>query len=323
MNTFNSFQEVYFSSLNELISNGKKVSSVSDTRSIGSSFGTRKKDFYEIKGYSFTLSNPLNRLIFSKERKLSLGFCFANFIWLLSGSNLVEDISIYNRQGNVFSEGGNYYEAAFGERIFGKGNLFFYLKKLIEKDRNTRRAMIPIFIPSDLVKLPLDTPCVSSIQIMIRDEKVDFFLHMRSQSVVTVFPYDIFLFSMLQEIISLLLGIKIGEFHYYCNSFHYYEHESDTLKKIISEDISNLETFCMPAMSLDNKLSVNDIVNLEKTFKDNINADIEDIFKNLSYDLSDYWVEIFNLVYLKIRLEKGLEIDRSKSKYLSFENIFL
>src|SRR5687767_5686829 len=100
MKVYKSVQDAYINSLFDIKENGRFISSVTDSSSIGNYFGKKKRDFLELPGYSFVLSNPKDRLIYSKSRKLSFGFNIANLIWLLSGRNDVGTISFYNKKGN-------------------------------------------------------------------------------------------------------------------------------------------------------------------------------------------------------------------------------
>lgn len=317
---FNSINDIYFHSLNELERNGRFVNSVTDRSSVGSNFGKGSRDFIELQGFTFQLSNPRNRLIFSEHRKLSMGFNIANFIWFMSGNRDVEPISFYNKIGKVFSNNGKYYEAAFGDRIFGTYKLIDYAKSLLLDDATSRRVLIPLFFPDDLINLPNDTPCASSVQIMIRDNKIDFFLHMRSQSVIMVFPYDIFLFTMLHEYLSLLMKKDLGTFNYYANSFHYYTEEEKTLNDILSEDLSfPSQMDSMPISTID---EISNIIEFEKYLRNSVLNKTEIKVSNLDV-FSDYWKELMILLCAKAEIENGIQSSKFASKYLTIDKLFL
>jgi thymidylate synthase len=317
---YNSFQQIYIDALKDLKSNGNLVKSIKDTSSVGSYFGKKERDFVELTGYSFTLTNPQNRIIYSKSRKFSLGFAIANFIWLLSGRNDVETIKFYNKHGDAFSKNGIYYEAAFGERIFGKLKLLQFAKDILIKDENTRRALIPIFIPKDLMTLPNDTPCTSSIQIMIRNQKAEFFLHMRSQSVAMVFPYDIFLFTMLHELICRSLNLQIGNFNYYSNSFHYYTDETAIVEQILSEEI--IETVQMEDMcKIDNEL-IQKMVRIERQMRLKI-KNKKLIHSDIFDGLPDYWRRYFDVLYFKACQDHQVEAQFGIPEILKNTSLFV
>lgn len=317
---FDDINSIYFHSLNELKNNGRFVNSVTDPTSIGSNFGNKSRNFIELQGYSFQLTNPRNRLIFSEHRRLSMGFNIANFLWFMSGSKDVESISFYNKFGKAFSNNGKYYEAAFGDRIFGTHNLIENAKRLLISDSTSRRVLIPLFFPDDLKILPNDTPCASSIQLMIRNNKLDFFLHMRSQSVIMVFPYDIFLFTMLHEYLSILLEKDLGIFNYYANSFHYYTEEEPMLIDILSEKyLKPIPMKEMPSTSVDEIITLLDIENKVRhnvLKKEKLNLNSSDL-------LSNYWKELLYLLCAKAEFENGYSNSNFTSDYLTLNRIFL
>lgn len=220
----------------------------------------------------------------------------------------------------AFSNNGKYYEAAFGDRIFGSHNLIENAKELLLTDPTTRRALIPLLFPDDLKNLPRDTPCASNIQIMIRGNKIDFFLHMRSQSVIMVFPYDMFLFTMFHEYISILLNKKLGTFYYYANSFHYYVEEQDTLNNVLAE--SEHQAMPMESMPGSTIAEIKSAIEFEKYLRDSIK-------NNSSYEtrtlkaFSGYWRELLYLLCIKAEYENDSQIHKFESKYLTESKLFV
>jgi thymidylate synthase len=319
MNKYSSVNEAYHSSLQILTETGRSIKSVIDGNSVGSLFGEKEREFIELLGVSFVLTNPRNRLIYSENRKVSFGFNVANYLWLMSGRNDVETISFYNKKGAAYSGNGTYYEAAFGDRIFGNSQLWNFANNLLIKDETTRRALLPIFFPDDLKNLPNDTPCASSIQLMVRNNKLEFFLHMRSQSVAMVFPYDIFLFTMLHEYMATCLSVELGNFYYYCNSFHFYKDEQSIVENIIKEEYK--EAQAMEKMDMSTPKMMNDLITLEKHLRESI------LKKSLYYDellsnLSPYWKRLFEPLILKACKEHDVDVEL-KSSYLTNKHLFV
>lgn len=306
MKVYSDIQDAYIDGIKKIYEEGNIIDSVRDTNSVGSLFGKKDRKFKEIQGYSFVLSNPRSRIIKCPKRAASLGFSFANFIWVLSGRKDVESISYYNKRGLAFSDNGKYYESAFGDRIFGTYKLWEKAKKLLQSDPSTRRALIPIFFHSDIEKLPLDTSCAAYIQLLIRKNKLDMVLSMRSQSSILILPYDLFLFTMLQEYFSLSLNLEMGKLTYFCNSFHYYLEEEKLGESIINNYKKNKYNSVMPPME---RLSVEMLKNL---------GDIETLIRtnvsnNLAYpedeirEIPNYWKEVMNIIWTKAYKEDNGE----------------
>lgn len=306
MKVYSNIENAYIDGIKAIYEKGNVVDSVRDTSSVGSSFGKKERRFREIQGYSFVLSNPRSRLIKCPIRNASIGFSFANFIWVLCGRKDVESISFYNKRGHAFSDNGEYYESAFGDRIFGTYNLWESAKKLLLSDPNTRRAFIPIFFHNDIFKLPLDTSCAAYIQLLIRDNKLDMILSMRSQSSILILPYDIFLFTMLQELFSLSLGLEMGKLTYFCNSFHYYLEEEDLGKRIVENFKGKSHNNSMLPMEKLSEEMIKELQYIETQIRrcssEKLAYPHEAIKK-----LPDYWKEVMNILWAKAYKEANGE----------------
>lgn len=304
METYDSLQRAYLFGMKNILDEGRLVPSVMDTKSVGSLFGTRTRDYKELQGFGFILSNPRSRIIDTPPRDVSLGFSLANFIWVICGRRDVESISYYNARGRLFSDDGQYYESAFGDRLFGQYNQWRSAKELLGRDLSTRRALLPLYLPEDLRNLPKDTSCASSIQLMVREGKLDLLLHMRSQSAVMVFPYDIFLFSMIQELLSMFLNLPLGRFVYLCNSFHYYMDEETLAREILARnDPHTTEGFEMAQMESISESDISKICVLETEIRSNF-RDEKGIPSGVE-SLPEYWRQIMMVLWSKGLIEHG------------------
>ncbi|MBA5248668.1 MAG: hypothetical protein FE834_03915 [Gammaproteobacteria bacterium] len=298
-NCYSNINEVYLDAIKYIRNNGLIVNSVSDDRSVGSFFGNGERPYKEVLGYSFVLDNPRSRIVTSYHRKASLGFAIANSLWVLNARSDVKSISFYNKLGKAFSDNGKYYESAFGKRIFTDYNSWNYAKALLQSDTNTRRALIPIFLPKDLIDRPFDTPCASYIHLLIRDNKLDMILSMRSQSVIMVFPYDLFLFTILQEFFTLQLNVELGKLHYYCDSFHYYLNEEELGGSIVNEQTGcNHNNSIMPHMTNLSDLQIKKIKYTERKIRDCIFKDKGFPYSSLE-GIDDYWRELLYVLWIK------------------------
>lgn len=308
MHTYDSLQNAYVAGIQKIHKEGGIVDSVEDITSVGSLFGQKQRDYRELQGYGFVLSNPRFRIIDSQFRNASLGFSLANFVWVICGRRDVNSIAFYNKRGRLFSDDGQYYESAFGDRIFGRHKQWNHAKKLLGKDRNTRRALIPLYLPKDLKSLPLDTPCASSLQLMIRENRLDMLLHMRSQSAVMIFPYDLFLFSMIQELFSIFLNLPMGKLIYYCNSFHYYMDEETLAMQILSEHNNHIvKGREMPPMDAISENDIGRICKLEEEIRNNISHG-NNIPSGIE-DLPEYWKQIMVALWLKGKMEHSNDLN--------------
>lgn len=236
---FDTAQEAWHNSLIQLFRSGRDVPGIADETSVGTFFGQSNRDTRELLATSFVIKNPRNRLMFSTHRPLNLSYAIANVIWVLTGSDDVEMISFYNVRGRNFSDDGVTVPSAPGKRIFspeGRSNQFDRIVRKLKDDPSSRRAIIQILLPSDVARETRDVSCLISLQFVVRNDELSCIAYMRSQSALTVMPYDVFLFSMLQETVAVSLGLKLGPYFHICGSMHYYDDETESLQKVTGSD---------------------------------------------------------------------------------------
>ena len=239
---FESLEEGYPILLKDLIENGSKVSPR----------GIPTREFSPV---SITIKNPRKRFIQSKVRKLNIGFMIAELLWILRGSNSVSEISHYNKNWANFSDDGITLNGAYGDRIFKyncgirqlavendtefmnvKINQFEEAYKLLKSDPDTRQATIVLFNPYYDYADTKDKPCTNLLRFKIRNNKLIMTTFMRSNDCNLGTPYDIFNFTMLQEIMAGLLGIDVGEYIHIVDSFHMYERDINWMTDVINEN---------------------------------------------------------------------------------------
>jgi thymidylate synthase len=69
---------------------------------------------------------------------------------------------------------------------------------------------------------------------------------MRSNDIVWGLPYDVFLFTMLQELLASELSVDIGSYFHYAASFHLYERHFKLAEEILSVD----DGICSPMIPM-------------------------------------------------------------------------
>lgn len=120
-----------------------------------------------------------------KERKLGYKFMETEATWMLGGRN-----DIFHPNMAKYSDDGKTLYGAYGPPIIEQID---YVLKSLTKDENTRQAVLTIWRQNPPVTK--DTPCTLSMQFMIRDNKLDMFVNMRSSDIWLGVPYDTFSFS--------------------------------------------------------------------------------------------------------------------------------
>ena len=210
------------------------------------------------------LTNPRARLLASSARAADYGFAVGEFLWYLSGRDDLATMAYYNRRMPSFSDDGVTLNSAYGAMIWGAASdasrihrssaridQWDVAVRTIVGDLDTRRAVIAIddkefHYSADgvgIVPSGRDVPCTLTMQFLVREGRLHLHVNMRSNDVFWGMAYDIFSFTLLQE---LMLGelrdhgldIELGWYYHTVGSLHLYvdRHEA-TARKIIEERV--------------------------------------------------------------------------------------
>lgn len=288
----------------------------------------RGRDSREILGYGYILSNPRNRLVGFKARNINPYYLIGNLLWVLRQSNKLDIINYYNPRGDMFSDDGEILRGAYGKRIFDFDgvNQWNQCIKELKADKDSRRAIITFHLPQHDWTGSLDTPCTANIQFFIRDNKLILINTMRSQSAAFVQPYDVFLMTMLQELMANELNIEVGEYQHHCNSYHYHIDEQNMIENIIN---SNDYTDEMPKME-GNMQDIRKLLIFEKELRlkaislkeqgMQINQTLWSIKLN-SLNISEYWFNIGIVLILKAMEFTGIKKEEPQFKFIVKNNL--
>ena len=184
----------------------------------------------------FELTNPRARRICNPRRKWSLPLAIGEFAWHVSGSDDVNAIAYYADRWRNFSDNGvTIAGSCYGRKIFhGSPSRWSRMLQLMRADPDTRRGVF-VFADPDL-SFDLgskDVACTTSIQFMIRKGCLHAFVTMRSNDIIWGLPYDVSLFTMLQELMACELNVEIGSYFHYAASLHLYERHFELAKEIL------------------------------------------------------------------------------------------
>ncbi len=195
----------------------------------------------EIINCCVTIKNPRGRIVYCPERKISMSYAFGELCWYLSGRNDLDMMEYYSSYIKKGTDDGKTLNSAYGYRIFtGKHQLIPFnqwenVKRLLLEDKDSRQAIIHLHTPND--RKTNDEVCTLSLQFLIRNGKLDMITTMRSNDIVLGFVYDVFSFTMLQEILANELHVEVGTYYHNVGSMHIYENRFELLKQ---HTVSNL-----------------------------------------------------------------------------------
>lgn len=240
----------------------------------------------ELLAIGFCLTDPRARKIGNSARGWSEALAIGEFAWHVSGSTELAPIVYYAPRWREFSADGEHIRGScYGSRIFGKSggrqSQWDRLKEILQSDSATRRGILTVMqSPEDTLSASsIDVPCVSSCQFLIRGEKLHAITNMRSNDVIWGLPYDVFLFTMLQEMLACELQVQLGSYIHIAGSLHLYERHLGLAKRIVEEG----------AKGIDPMAPMNSINELEKFLQ------FERDLRTKGYSqilLSDYWLKL-------------------------------
>lgn len=126
-----------------------------------------------------------------------------------------------------------------------------------KRDINTRQACISIHDPVKdcfdipesssclMLKQTKDQPCTRLIQFMIVDGKLDCTVYLRSNDLIWgLSAVNVTNFTIMQEYVSLILGVEIGKYYHIANNLHVYEefyNDIELFSKMNENDFMNEE----------------------------------------------------------------------------------
>jgi thymidylate synthase len=156
---------------------------------------------------------------------------------------------------------------------------------LLKEDKYSRRAILNLYDPeSGLDYFAKDIACVSTVQFLVRKNKLDLIVTMRSNDIIWGLPYDIFFFSMLQELLSLELNVELGTYYHNVGSMHLYERHFSLGKEMLS--VQNTISQEQPKMEHIEDLDL--FINLEEVIRKS-NISLEGVN---SQPISQYWKDL-------------------------------
>lgn len=167
------------------------------------------------------------------SRVVPIRFILAEFLWIISASNELSAISRFNSRMTQFSDDKVVLNGAYGFRLLGQ------LESVIEKmigDKHTRQAYCTIFHPENAIQKSKDIPCNTSMQFIIRDDRLHFRVISRSSDFVTGMSIDMVHWQLLHHVICNTLRktysqLLTGDFVYHIGSLHVYDIDKHLMAK--------------------------------------------------------------------------------------------
>lgn len=160
------------------------------------------------------------------------------FIGCIEALQLVGQVAAPNvvvKGSNAFQKFTNdeIFHGAYGQRVYGH---LSEIVDLLKRDPDSRQAVLTIFnAATDLGRNKNDIPCTLNIQFMIRKNKLNMRVNMRSNDVFLGLPYDLVQFGALQGAIAKALDIEMGWYSHNVGSLHMYLRDLEKCEDLFPE----------------------------------------------------------------------------------------
>ena len=228
------FADVYETALNDVLTNPQYVTS------------PRGMEIKEVTGASLVIEDPECCLYENNRRGSQFKYIAAELLWYFSGRNDVDFISkfakfwesIQNDDGTVNSAYGNLIFNEFNEEGY---NQWYWAYDSLIKDKDSRQAVLHFNKPKHQFHDNKDFVCTLYGIFHIRDNRLNFTVHMRSNDLILGTPTDIAFFCLLQQQMLRLLkstypDLELGSYTHTVDSLHIYERHFGLVTEMLSEN---------------------------------------------------------------------------------------
>jgi len=177
-------------------------------------------------GFVGRLTNVRRNVLWNEVRLASPIYAAAELLWYLSGSADGAMIRAYAPQYEGFLDDKGVAYGAYGRRWAEHAQLEHVIGVLREK-RASRQAVVVSWEARDLAAARQggcrDVPCTLALQFLLRDGELNLVATMRSNDVWLGMPYDVFCFTVIQQLIAAAVGAEPGWYQHQAGSLHLYD----------------------------------------------------------------------------------------------------
>ena len=193
--------------------------------------GSRGGSTTEILHAAFSVSDPRQRWVISRQPAINPAFALAEIVWIMAGRRDLEFLKFWNSQLPKYVGDGPDLHGAYGYRLrrhFGFDQLERAFRAL-QNNPETRQVTLQIWdarydLPADDGRpSDDDIPCNTSSMLKVREGKLEWLQTLRSNDMFLGLPHNFVQFTSLQEIFAGWLGIECGSYNQLSDSLHIYE----------------------------------------------------------------------------------------------------
>lgn len=226
------YSELYKNALDQLLNNPEH-----------NDISPRGQRIKEIEDMFLILNNPYSNLFKNDYRNIPIRYLMGEFVWYFSGRRDVKFIDKFSSFWRKLSDDGKNVNSAYGDLIFSmhdtpnEENQWTWALNALKEDKDSRQAIMHFNRPLHQYKGVKDFVCTLNAQFLIRDDKLNMKIMMRSNDIFFGLTYDLPFFSILQQQMLRHLketypSLEMGNYTHHAVSFHAYERNFKDLEKM-------------------------------------------------------------------------------------------
>ena len=194
-----------------------------DIMSQGEYFAGTKAKFNQ----SFTIEDPLDKVITTPKRKFNQDYADFEWDWYVKGDRDASEISERAKMWKqMMIPGTTQVNSNYGY-FWNYNNQLNKVIDELNRNKDTRRAIIVHYILHEIDQYKYDTPCNDVLNFYIKDGKLELTVFARSIDLWFGFCNDQYTFAKLMELVSEKTGYPVGQMHWFITNLHVYSRHWD------------------------------------------------------------------------------------------------
>ena len=207
----------------------------------------------EVRPAMIILKEPRERFLTCPGRYIHPYFQVLESVWIMGGRGDLEFIEYYLGNMKKYADGREEFHAPYGVRMrewnshrsINAGHYFVdqfdSCYHSLKKDIYTRQAVMTYWNPTfdNHHTETNDRPCNIAMQFLFRNGKLDFTIFNRSNDLnYGIANTNIVQFSVMLEIMAMLLDVPMGNQIHMINSLHVYDFQGEITKRVLEAEYS-------------------------------------------------------------------------------------
>ena len=219
----------------------------------GTDISPRDLATFEVRPATIIFLKPQERMLTCPGRHIHPFFQIMESIWIMGGRGDAKFITYYLENMRKYTDGQGMFHAPYGVRMRWHNrhrdqeftmhvrDQFRDCFDSLMKDSQTRQAVMTFWNPSydNYEVSTTDRPCNIAFQFIIRGGKLHFTVFNRSNDVnFGLFNTNVVQFSVMLEMMAMVLDIPVGTQTHMINSLHVYDFQGPITERVMNNHFS-------------------------------------------------------------------------------------